>query len=175
MQTLVARSRARRQNWRRRVSGYASIEEELNGNRQVLESAAADLAVAQNELTLSQQEAAAATARSVRSRSRAGSLSGDHDGERRCRYLDCAINWRRAEERLAGIDREGQRLQAEIATSKSQVNAFGGQRGQLALEFETVSQRLGGLSDELLRVRQTLELKRREETSAKNSSRRVAG
>ena len=73
-----------------------------------------------------------------------------------------------AEERLAGIDREGHRLHSEVVTSTEQVNAFGGQRGQLALEFETVSQRLGGISEELVQVRQILEMKRREETSAKN-------
>ena len=50
-----------------------------------------------------------------------------------------------AEERLAALDREAQRLQAEMATANSQVEAFGGQRGQLALEFETVSQRVCGI------------------------------
>ena len=50
-----------------------------------------------------------------------------------------------AEERLAGVDREAQRLQAEMAAANSQMEAFGGQRGQLGLEFETVSQRVSGL------------------------------
>jgi chromosome segregation protein len=143
-----------------------SIEEELTANRQVLESAAADLAVAQNDLALGQQEAAAATAALT-------ALEAEQEAYRATMMESVAAvsalhnQLAQSEERLAGIDREGQRLQAEIATSKSHVDAFGGQRGQLALEFETVSQRLGGLSDELLRVRQTLELKRREETGAK--------
>ena len=42
-----------------------------------------------------------------------------------------------AEERLAGADREARRLQTEITNANVQVEAFGGQRGQLALEFET--------------------------------------
>ena len=143
-----------------------SIEEELAANRQVLESAAADLAVAQNDLALGQQEAAAATAALT-------ALEAEQEAYRATMMESVAAvsalhnQLAQSEERLAGIDREGQRLQAEIATSKSHVDAFGGQRGQLALEFETVSQRLGGLSDELLRVRQTLDLKRREETGAK--------
>ena len=51
-----------------------------------------------------------------------------------------------AEERLAGADREARRLEAEIATANTQVEAFGGQRGQLALEFESVTQRAAGIS-----------------------------
>ena len=57
-----------------------------------------------------------------------------------------------AEERLAGVDRESQRLSSEMMTAKSQVEAFGGQRGQLALEFETVSQR-ASLAEEISQTR----------------------
>ena len=144
----------------------ATIEEELTANRQILESAAADLAVAQNDLALSRQEATAATT----------TLAGleDEQESHRAAIMEsvaAAAALRnqlvQAEERLAGIDREAQRLQSEISASTSQVDAFGGQRGQLALEFETVSQRLGGISEELVQLRQTLEWKRREETSAK--------
>ena len=72
------------------------------------------------------------------------------------------------EERLAGVDREAQRLQVEMTTATSQVEAFGGQRGQLGLEFESVSQRVAGLTEELLQARQSLDSKRHEETEAKN-------
>src|SRR5256886_4311569 len=73
-----------------------------------------------------------------------------------------------AEERLAAVDREGQRLHAEMLAANSQVESFGGQRGQLALEFETVSQRVAGLTSEIAYTRQALELKRREEAESKN-------
>ena len=46
--------------------------------------------------------------------------------------------------------------------------AFGGQRGQFALEFESVSQRVAGLTEEISQVREAIESKRREETDAKN-------
>src|SRR5438094_4108965 len=72
-----------------------------------------------------------------------------------------------AEERLAAVDREGQRLHAEMLAANSQVEAFGGQRGQLALEFETVSQRVSGLTKEIVRTRESLESKRRGESQAK--------
>ena len=72
-----------------------------------------------------------------------------------------------SEDRLAGVDHDVQRLQAEMATANSQVEAFGGQRGQLALEFEGVSQKLTVLSDEISQTRQSLERKRQAETEAK--------
>ena len=73
-----------------------------------------------------------------------------------------------AEERLAAVGREAQRLQVEMETADSQVQAFGGQRGQFALEFESVSQRVAGLTDEISQTRQWIESKRREESEAKN-------
>jgi chromosome segregation protein len=145
----------------------SALEAELESNRQVLESAAADLAAAQNELTLSQQEAAGT----------ANELADLERQQEECRNaimeaVATASNLRnqltQAEERMAAVDREGQRLQAEIATANAQADAFGGQRGQLALEFETVSQRVAGISEELIQARQLIELKRREESESKN-------
>ena len=69
---------------------------------------------------------------------------------------------------MASLDRDSSRLQVEMQNASSQVDAFGGQRGQLALEFETVSQRLTILTTEIGETRSLLESKRREESSAKN-------
>src|SRR5216110_436065 len=55
-----------------------------------------------------------------------------------------------------------------MLAANSQVESFGGQRGQLALEFETVSQRVAGLTSEIGYTRQALESKRREEAESKN-------
>ena len=68
---------------------------------------------------------------------------------------------------MATVDRDAQRLQAEMATANSQVESFGGQRGQLALEFEGVSQKLTVLTDDISQTRQSLEDKRQAETEAK--------
>jgi chromosome segregation protein len=54
-----------------------------------------------------------------------------------------------------------------MANATSQSEAFGGQRGQLALEFEAVSQRLSGLAGEIANLRQSLESKRQEESETK--------
>ncbi len=144
-----------------------ALEAERDSNRQVLDSAAADVAAAQQELAQCQEEAAAAS----------GALAELEKQQEKSRVAIMEVvaagsNLRnqltQAEERLAAVDREAQRLQSEIDTAKSQVEAFGGRRGQLALEFETVSQRVTGLTEELAQARDALQSKRQAETEAKN-------
>ncbi len=143
-----------------------ALEAERDSNRQVLESAAADLASAQHELALSQQEVTAASA--------ALAALERQQEESRVAMFDAVSAASRvrnqlaqAEERLAGADREARRLQTEISNANEQVEAFGGQRGQLALEFDTVTQRMLGIGEEISQLRRLLESKRKEETSAK--------
>ncbi|MFZ0290522.1 MAG: AAA family ATPase, partial [Candidatus Sulfotelmatobacter sp.] len=121
-----------------------ALEAERDSNRQVLESAAADLAAAQHELALSHQEAAAAA-------TALAELEHQQE-ESRVAIFDTVSSVSRlrnqlaqAEERLAGADREARRLETELTNANLQVEAFGGQRGQLALEFETVTQRVAGI------------------------------
>jgi chromosome segregation protein len=145
----------------------ATLEEELHFNRQSLDSAAADLSAAQQELEASQQQTISA----------AGALSElEHQQElSRVGILEsvAAISNLRnqltqAEERMAAADREAQRLQSEMASARTQAETFGGERGQLAIEFESVSQRISALTDEIAQTRELLELKRRQETESKN-------
>ena len=145
----------------------AALAAERDANRQILDSAAGDLAAAQQELAQSQHEAAAAAA---------ALAELEHQQEQSRTMIVEAVaaastlrnQHTQVEERLAGVDREAQRLQSEMATATSQMETFGGQRGQLGLEFETVSQRVSGLTEELRQTRQTLDARRHEESEAKN-------
>jgi len=144
----------------------AALEEERDGHQQLLDSAAADLAAAQQELALSQQETACAATNL--------SMLEQEQESHRAAILEAvggASNLRnqltQSQERLAGIGREEQRLRAEIATAFSQSETFGGQRGQIALEFESVSQRASGLAAEIASLRETLEAKRSAENDTK--------
>ena len=146
----------------------SALESERESNRQILESAAADLAAAQSDLALCQQEASAATA-SLAEIER-------QQEESRVAIFDTVSSASRlrnqlaqAEERLAGADREARRLEAEIANATTQVEAFGGQRGQLTLEFETVRQRVGGITEEISQLRRLIEQKKLEETRSKTN------
>jgi chromosome segregation protein len=144
-----------------------ALDQELNSNRQSLNSAAADLAVAQQELESSQQQAISA----------AGALAELEQQQEQSRIailesVAAISNLRnqltQAEERRAAADREAQRLQAEMANARAQAETFGGERGQLAIEFESVSQRISGLTEEIAQTRELLELKRRLEIDSKN-------
>jgi chromosome segregation protein len=144
-----------------------ALEEELNSNRQSLNSAAADLAAAQQELESSQQHAILAT----------GALAelGQQQEQSRIAILEsvAAISnlrnqFTQAEERMAAADREAQRRQAEMVNARAQAETFGSERGQLAIEFESVSQRISGLTEEIAEIRELLELKRRQEIESKN-------
>ena len=143
-----------------------TLEAERDSNRQVLESASADVAMAQQELTNCQMDAAAATAALAELE-----LQQEQSRVAIMEAVAAAANQRnqltQAEERLAAVDREAYRLQAEMTTANAQVEAFGGQRGQQALEFESVSQRVAGLAEEIVHTRQSLEAKRQAETEAK--------
>src|SRR4029078_5724871 len=73
-----------------------------------------------------------------------------------------------AEERMAAGDREALRLQSEMAAARAQAETFGGERGQLAIEFESVSQRVAALTTEIAEARELLEIKRKQEAEGKN-------
>jgi chromosome segregation protein len=164
---LVVRSASSEAELAQAQHRLTALEAERESNHQVLESATADVAVAQQELAQCQQEATdAANALAELEHQQEASRSAIME------VVSSASNLRnlltQAEERLAAVGREAQRLQVEIATASSQVDAFGGQRGQFALEFESVSQRAAGLTEEIVQARELIESKRREETEAKN-------
>ncbi|MGC1976554.1 MAG: AAA family ATPase, partial [Candidatus Sulfotelmatobacter sp.] len=163
---LVVRSASAEAELAQARHRLTALEAERDSNRQVLESAAADLAAAQHELALSQQEAAAAaTALAELEHQQEESRVAIFDTVSAASRLRNQLA--QAEERLAGADREARRLQTEISSANLQVEAFGGQRGQLALEFETITQRVTGITEEISQLRRLLEAKRLEETKAK--------
>ena len=163
---LIVRTASSEAELAQAQSRLSALEEERDGHQQVLDSAAAALAEAQQELVLSQQEAAAAA-------TNLAALEREQESGRAAvlEAVSSASDLRnqltQAQERRAGMDREEQRLRTEIATATAQSETFGGQRGQLALEFETGAQRVNGLAAEIAQLRQTVETKRHQENEAK--------
>jgi chromosome segregation protein len=165
---LLVRSASAEAELGRARHRLSALEAECEANRQTLESAAADVAAAEADLALCQQEAASAAA-SLAEIERA-------QEEWRVTMFDTVSSASRlrnqlaqAEERLAGADRESRRLEAEINNANMQVEAFGGQRGQLALEFESVTQRVSGITEEIGQLRRLIESKKLDETRAKTN------
>ena len=163
---IVVRSASLQSELAQGQQRLAVLEAERDSNRQVLESASSEVATARAALEQAQQEASTAandlsSLESLQEESRSAIMES----------VASASNLRneltQAEERLAAVEREGQRLQGELTSGNSQVEAFGGQRGQLALEFESISHRVAGFALEIANTRQALEGKRQEETHAK--------
>ena len=142
------------------------LQQELTTDRATLESANADVSVAQQELQFRQSEAIAASQSLVE-------LEQQQE-QRRNAILEAvsaasAVRNRitQAEERIAALDRDAQRLRDETAAANQQLESFGGQRGQLGLEFETASQRVHALAMQIAETRQQVEGKRAAESEAK--------
>jgi chromosome segregation protein len=164
---LVVRSASSEAELAQAQHRLTALEAERDSNRQVLESAATDVAAAQQQLAQCQQEAAdAANALAELEHRQEASRGAIMEVVASASSLRNLLT--QAEERLAAVGREAQRLQVEMATANSQVEAFGGQRGQFALEFESGSQRVAGLTEELSQARLSIESKRREESEAKS-------
>ena len=164
---LVVRAAASDSELAQARARFDALQAERDSNRQTLDSAAADLAAAQQDLAAGQQALVAANdALAELERQQEASRSAILEAVASASGMRNQLT--QAEERLAGIERDGQRLQAEIATASNQVQVFGGQRGQLALEFETVSQRVTSLTEETAQLRELMESKRREEAESKD-------
>ncbi|ABF41639.1 condensin subunit Smc [Candidatus Koribacter versatilis Ellin345] len=163
---LVARSAGAEAEIQNTTEQLGRLEEELATNRQVLESAAADVAVAQSDLQTKQQEASAAAA---------NLMNVEREQEQRRSQIFQAVNAAsnvrnritQAEERIANLDREHGRVTGELSSATLQLESFGGQRGQLGLEFESANTRVNALSSEITDARGSLQQKRQEEIEAK--------
>jgi chromosome segregation protein len=143
-----------------------SLEAELLSNRQFAESAASEVAAAQHEWQVRQQEAQAAT-----------TTLGDAERQQEARRqlvldgMSSAAQVRnqmiQAEEHIAALDRETERLQRELSAAQIDMEGFGGRRGQIAFEFESITQTTNALAARIDEVRGEIEGKRKDEEAAK--------
>ena len=163
---LDARSAGAQAEITNTVEQSGRLQQELETDRATLETANADVASAQQELQQRQQEAAAASASLIeverQQEERRGAIM-------QAASAASAVRNRitQAEERIAALDREAKRLQDETTAATQQLESFGGQRGQLGLEFESASQRVAALTAQITETRQQLETKREAETDSK--------
>jgi chromosome segregation protein len=143
-----------------------SLTAEQDNNRQVLESAAADVAAAQADAQSAQQRSSE-VARLVADAER-------QQDARRVRVLDLMNQANKVrnqvtqtEERVSALDREEERLNREVAGAMADIESMGGRRGQLGMEFETESQRVQALGERIAAVKIDLSHKRQEEIECK--------
>jgi chromosome segregation protein len=142
------------------------LQDELAANEQVLQSAAADAASAQQEYNQRQNEAQQAAFRLQ-------DVERTQEDQRR-QMLDAvnaasAVRNRitQAEERIAALRRESERLQHELNAANQQVESFGGQRGQISMEFESATELSRSIVARLSEARAQIAQKRSAEIEAK--------
>jgi len=75
-----------------------------------------------------------------------------------------------AEESLAALEREASRLATEMSAAKRDLEALGAERGQLSMNFESVTETLNRLEQEIAELRAQTSAKRTEESEAKRRS-----
>ncbi|HVZ61237.1 MAG TPA: hypothetical protein VG892_10680, partial [Terriglobales bacterium] len=163
---LALRSEAARVELASAEQRLSVLQVEREQNEALVANATAEVAAARQESAERQSRAEAAAA---------ALLQLEQEQERRRVAVMEAVaaesnlhnQITRAQERTTGLDRELARLLGEIETGNSQVGAFGGQRGQVAFEFESASNTAASLSAKIEECRQVNEEKRREETEAK--------
>jgi chromosome segregation protein len=144
----------------------ASLAEERTTNAAVLESAASDVNNARTEAAQKQQEAMQAN-RNV------SDLEREIDARRS--EMMAAINnagrvrnqIAQGDEQLAALDRDRKRYEHDSAQALTDIENFGGRRGQITLEFESVNEKVGSLNTRISEVRNSLDEKKREEVEAK--------
>jgi len=165
---LQLRAQTAEQEIAQTAERLAQLEAERESNRKLLQIAADEVAAAQQEAAQAQQEAQAA----------AIVLSGvERDQEQRRIAVMEAVSAAssvhnqitRAQERIVGLERELQRLVSELQSSNVQLETFGGQRGQITFEFESASQNVATLAQQIDANRALLAEKRAAETESKLS------
>jgi chromosome segregation protein len=165
---LDARSAAATAELERAQAQLVSLNEETQANRRFAETAASEVATAQHEwraLQQASQEAATALA----------DLERQQEARRHnvMEVMASASQVRnqiiQAEEHITALEREGQRLERESAAAQLDIEAFGGKRGQIAFEFESITQTVSALGARINDVRGQIESKRREEEDRKHN------
>jgi len=163
---LTLRSEVGEADLARAQAQMSALDGELEGNRGVLATAAARETEGRAEAAARQHEASEAAAALATLELR--------QEQRRVQIMEAAAAAAevrnlitQAEEHRASLDREATRLEQEIATAIAAIEASGGRRGQLTLEFESVSQRVAWLGMQIEGAQRELETTRSEETEAK--------
>jgi len=163
---LDARSAAAHAELEREQSNLQSLEAELQANREFAESAASEVAAAQHEFQMRQSDAQSAIT---------ALAEGEHRHEaRRKMVLEVMSSASQVhnqiiqtEGHLAALSREANRLEREIDGVRVDISNFGGKRGQIAFEFESITQTANALAIRIVDVRTQLDGKRKEEDETK--------
>jgi chromosome segregation protein len=163
---LEARMAAAQGEMEQTRTQLSSIADERTQQRSFLDTAASESQAFRRQVEARQQEARTA-AEEVFHAERELETSRRHA----MHLLTLAGNARnstaQAEESLAALEREAERLEAEMGQARNELESLGVQSGQAKLRFETVAETLKRLEDEITGLRQSLQERRAEEEAVR--------
>ncbi|HEY2496067.1 MAG TPA: chromosome segregation protein SMC [Candidatus Angelobacter sp.] len=165
---LDARSAAAFAELERAQTQLLSLVEEVQSNRRFAESAASEVESAKHEWQTAQKSAQDTSAS-------LSDLERQQEARRHnvMQAMSSAAQVRnhviQAEEHMTALEREALRLEREASAAQVDIESFGGKRGQIAFEFETITQTAVALSTRIQEIRGLIESKRKEEEEGKRN------
>jgi chromosome segregation protein len=163
---LVARGASDQAELERTCVRVAELSTEEANNRSVLESAASDVELAEQQYRFEQEQAAEAGRQLA-------DLERQQEQRRRSVFEVMSAIARvgseiaQTEDHLSSLAEQNTRLAADSEATGAEVEALGGRRGQVTLEFESISESVTALSTRIAEVRTNLEEKRALELECK--------
>jgi chromosome segregation protein len=165
---LDARSAAAQAELERAQAQMLSLTEEVQTNRSFAESAASEVAAAQHEWQAAQQSSQdAAVALSDLERQQEARRHNVMEAMSSASQVRNQVI--QAEEHMTALEREAMRLEREATAAQIDIESFGGKRGQIAFEFETITQTATALGARIQEIRGLIETKRKEEEEGKRN------
>ncbi len=165
---LEARSAAAFVELERAQAQLLSLMEELQTNRRFAESAASEVETARHEWQ-SLQQASQTAAISLADLERQQEARRQHVMEVMASASQLRNQIIQVEENMTALEREAQRLERESSAAQVDIENFGGKRGQIAFEFESITQTATALGTRIGEVRGQIETKRKDEEESKRS------
>ena len=163
---LVSRSAAGTAELDQARQQMEGLTAEREQHRSFLESAAAEAARFRQQAEALQQQAREAAQTVAHAEQRL-----EAERRRGLQLLNEAANARnqasQAEEALGALEREAERLAGEMDAARRDLENLGAERGQASLQFESVTETLARLEQEILALRSEIEQTRTEETETR--------
>jgi chromosome segregation protein len=152
----------------------ATLAGEQEAVRSFLDSANAEAGDSRGEAQRKQQAAQEAV-RSVQARELQAEISRRSGMQLMQKVAQVRNEEGQAQAALAGLERESERLIAESATAREELQALGLQRGQIRMSHESVTERLKRLEMEISELRLGIEQGRAEESDSKRNGDKLRG
>jgi chromosome segregation protein len=163
---LAARNASDQAELERTRVRVTELSEEETNNRSVLESAVSDVEMAQQQYRFEQEQAAEAGRQLA-------DLERQQEQRRRSAFeVMSAVSKVRSEiaqteDHLSSLAAQSTRLASDSEATAAEVEALGGRRGQVTIEFESITESVSALSARISEVRTNLEEKRALELECK--------